>query len=408
MPAPLKTSEDPLAFLRKTTDIVVEPVLEDDDNNKKPDDTKKAEDAKRKLEEEEKRKEPVAALRKKKDELEKKNTELQKQLDELKCLGDLKPLSVVADYLKKKNDGKIDDDVVNKFIEDQKKRKKDLEEKDKQIKLKDGAINEFEITATDTWKQDFQKPLFDAHDSLIATVSNVDKEGNIKHPELVNSLVKALITGKQDGSNYTTVEIKGIIQRFQSDYEDKTKEEYDVPRINEVVDYVNQVRSLSTKAENARSNWKKTIEEKKKERIFEESKEQEILSKKERDGREYQFKKAVLNFDLKSVDGIFDEDEIKEFAESSHNEFTEIFEGKKNQLSYQDIVTNMSKSKGYDVLIDKYKELKSEFEKYKKINNSGLSRESKEREVKKEGEQSEVKPDGFDPLSALREASRRL
>lgn len=336
----------------------------------------------------------IRELAEAKKRLELENADLKKKFEENQKLSKLSP---IADYLDKKH-GKVDDESVNIFIEKNRSRKKQLEEKERIIKEKDGALKQLSIFESDEWKQDYQAPVEQSRDLIFANIANTDSEGNVKNPELINSLYQQITQLDKDGNHLSSLKIKAIVKKFSDDYVQKTGEEYDVPRINDIVDSVNQLSSRVKKANAALHSWKEVQEQKSKEKAFEDQKKKEALLKREIEGTEYVFSQAVNQFDYKSIDNIFDRDEVKERMENYHNEIKSIKKGDRSAFEYDDLLTKLSKADLFDALVSKYRDLEKKLEEEYNIVNSGLGSSSDDPTKRRENEPKKLKI-GEDPMS---------
>lgn len=413
MPKETTVIEDPLNFI-KSSGLENQNITEtEEEKNKRIEEENKRKAIEDDIEKKKKAKEgkgapdlSVSELRKKKDILEKEKEELEKQLKELETLKELAPLKPISEYLKTKL-GKTDEETVNKFIEKNKKRKSDLAEMDKKIKEKDGRIKEYEIERSDEWIEEHATPIKLADESLIATLTNFDKDGKPRHPELIFQLKQQLTKVKGEKLEpLSAAEIKGILQNFTAKYAEITKEEYEVPNLTSVSDEVRSLNGKMIKAIVAKNNWNKSLDERNKTRAFEQSKKQDALVKREIDSRQYLFRKAVDNFDSKPLEAVFEKEEIESLvndkADESHTFFTKLLKGEEKAISYDDLTQRMIKVGLYDSLVEKVKELKAELDKEKKKTRSALPSSSADPTKRKDERIEEEPDDGKDPASFLR------
>lgn len=328
---------------------------------------------------------------------------LQKDFDNLKTqledLSKLKPLLPVKDYIEKKH-GKVDEESVNQFIEKGKTRKQSLNELSEKYNQKDAQLQDIDITQSDIWKNNYQIPLHKSHTNLTALLAEVDKEGKVKYPELITGLMGKLLHVDEKGNTLSALQIKGIMKEFSNEYQSKTSEEYIVPRLNDIVDHVNDVHSKYTKSIKARQDWQNAKVEREKEIAFEQSEKQKLDIKRELDGRTSLFKKAKLDYDKSKVEGIFTDDKFEELFNSPHNKVIAVAEGKDKPFSYDVLITKLAQGEMFDELVTKYRELEKELEKEKKKNNSGLGNKGTDRLPRGGGEPSNV--DNSTPTSFLR------
>lgn len=346
----MKTIEDPTAFL--TTEIKTEEPIKVEAPIKD---------------------EPVKVLRAERDRLKKELEEKEKKIAEFAELEAVRP---VAEHIKKKQ-GKLDSDAVNNYIESQRQRKASLSEKEKEIKDKDERLKEIEITHSDEWRTEYQEPIRKSNEYLVATLVKTNSEGKAVEPELHTTLLRDLVAIGPNGEKKTPIEIKGILKKFSDSFEKKTGMEWDVPRLEDVVNGVDSFHDKIIKAETAKKNWEESKQNRLKERAFDESKKNEAFVKKEIANRDYAFDKIVdEEFDFSLIE---DKDKLIEAIREEHKSMNDVLARKENAKpkDYKSYLTSVAKAKAFDEISANYAKLIEENKKLKADINSSLPHRGK-------------------------------
>lgn len=302
-------------------------------------------------------------LKKKKEEAEKKVEELQKKLDEIKGSETLKP---IAEYLEGKY-GKIDNDSVNKFIEHNKTRKKELIETREKLSQKDKELGEISIEKSDEFKNNYVIPFSKQKDSVLAVISPIDKSGKIKNPELITQLYNDITKVNKDGSPLSSIQIKGILSKFADEYEKKTGEEYDLPQLSLVVNEVADLVDKYKKILDAKNRWDEIKTEQEKEKLYLSSKKEEEVIKKEIANRDFIINKLKDEFDFSDIGSALEKDEILEKIDENHRYLTSILKREKDAKprGYQSLIKSLAYADLFPILVEKYNNVLSELEKEK-------------------------------------------
>jgi hypothetical protein len=324
--------------------------------------------------------ESAKVLKQNLENLKKEKEKLEQKIQELSSANELTPLKPVADYIKTKfGKEKLDEDAVNQFIEKNKTRKQKALELEDALKKKDQYVKDIEITLSDEWRNEYQKPWADAENSLLATLCPVDDEGQPKNVELVNSLKTELISLKDGKVKYLNADgtinalaVKGALQKFSRLYEEKTQETYRVPDIEKINNGIKSIVSCAIKANQAKANWE---EDRKKHKIkseYESSEARKEMERKEIEGRKFLTNKVIKEFDAKSLDGVLTEEEIKNAFESENNKFIKYLKGEEQPPTYDNMVLLSFKASQYDKVLTKLRAVEKELETERKKRGSGL------------------------------------
>lgn len=370
-------TSDPLGFLRKTATQQLEDediVIDEDSLEKDKEKEKEKEKEKKKDTPPPKGKEEnIAALRAQKDALKKEKDALEQEIAELRKL---KPLSKVADYIKKKSnkDTFEESDVDEVLIKTNKERKQKLGELDQKLKSKDEAIKELSIEQSEEWQTEYVAPVKKAATNIFATVSSVKDDGTVREEELTNNFIRSLVKLDDEGNPKTPTQIRSELARFRKAFEEKTAIDYEAPRLSELVEAVEAYHDKIFKAGKARKAWDQTLEEKKKERIFNEAKTNEAYIEKELKGRNYLFEKMKGTESYKTASSLVSDEEFSKIAESEHEFLQSTVKPNQSipKRSYDEMLLSLAKGKAFDSLATKLSELQKENESLKKKLQSGL------------------------------------
>lgn len=378
--------EDPMdAFNAVTKDDTVK------DDTKK-DDSKNDDSSKQKKDDKKTKDDSIKDLRSQRDSLAEEKKKLEEKLRSYEGLESFKPLSKIKEYLEKKT-GKnsIDEKDVEEFIERNKQRKKSLSSIEEKLKEKDLLIKELDIDKSDEYKNEFMVPLAEAKTALVSVISNFDNDKKIKHPELINSLYSVISKAKEDGSPLNALEIKPILKEFSDKYKKKTGEDYDAPSVREVVDAVSQLNKKAQSAINARKNWDSIIEEKNKERAYNESLKREKLLEQEIRGRNEIIYEIVESFDGDSFSGFVKKEDFEKTVRDHHKYFNSLLrkeEGVKPR-GYKSLIESLAKADLFDKLLEELNKTREELSSEKAKNKGsitfkgGINKDDKARQIQK-------------------------
>lgn len=325
--------------------------------------------------------------------------------DELKELRSLKPLKKVADHLKtKKGKQELADDDVEEFISVNRERKKSVEDLKGKLKNKDQEVKQLEIERSDEWKSDFIEPIKKSAANIYTIFANIDGDGKVKEEDLTKALMRDVVALDDKGNAKTPIEIKAAIARFKKIYEEKTGLDYEAPKMSEITSSIEDYHSKCFKADKAKKEWQKTLEEREKERVFESSQKQSAFTKKELESRDYLFGKFVESEEFKSMSELAGE-EVVALAKEEHAFLQSGLRGdpEYKQRGYESLVTSLAKARAYDIIGQKLKAAQAENESLKKKLKSGLppSKGFKGQDGEKDEEM--IPKDKFvDPITAFK------
>lgn len=349
-------TEDPAAFFNKSAPKVIE---------KTP--PEKKEEPKGKGDQ-------IADLRKAKDEAEAKVKELNERIEkEYKPLEELKSVKPIADHIKSKFE-KLDEESINKYIENNRERKKKLGEIDSKLQEKELKLREIEITQSEDWIENYQRPIIDAKDSLFATVANLDGKGNVKHQKMINHLSESLLkVDEKTGKPYNHTQIKSILTKFAAEYEKETGEEYEIPHIEDVKKSVDTFISRYISAHNAKTNWEQEKEQKFKANIVKQSEEQKRKTTEELKAREVLVNNFINDYDYKKYEEVIGKDDLIIEFKNQHKIISDAsVDPSKQTRNYNDFVELAAKGTLFDKVSEELKNVKLELQKEKEKTRSGL------------------------------------
>ena len=315
----------------------------------------------------------IAELRRAKEAAEKAANDAKKEAEklrkELEEVSAFKPLEPVTKYLKDKF-GDVNEESVNKFIEKNRERKNKLTETEKALQEREKQIEDLDIEYSDDWKKGFVEPIKKTQSSLVAKLGTFDRETKrLRHPELFEGLLKTLIQTDKDGNPLSSLEIKGILVSFEDEYKKRTGEDWEMPNLTHVTEDVENLVGKMKAAASARMNWSKAKEEREKDRLFTQAKQQEENIKKEIANRDYLTRKVITEYPI-DFDDVVDKDAFVEDIEDSNNYLKGLLTRDKNTKpkQYTDLLVDMAKAKHFDNVVTKYRELQEEVKKLREEN----------------------------------------
>jgi hypothetical protein len=228
----------------------------------------------------------------------------------------------------------------------------------------------------------------------------LDSEGKIRYPEMFNKLQQRLLEVDKDGKPKNSIQIKQTLKEFATEFKKTTQEDYEIPNLTKVTEAVETIYNKNIAAHNAKKNWEETLEEKNKEKLYDQTRKQqrdtEVIITKRTEVAEL----AKDQFKYKDLTDIgFEEDDVKEKFDSVHKKVVSIMTGKEKPTEYDEFITSMVKSSLYDDLMTKYNELKKQYEKDMKKKYSSVPSNSS----RKEGDTPPPKDENKDdPMGFLR------
>lgn len=303
----------------------------------------------------------IKDLRSQRDSLAEEKRKLEEKLKEYESFETLKPLGKIKEYLEKKT-GKnsIEEKDVDEFINKNKERKKAISSLEEKLKEKDSLIKELDIDKSDEYKTEYIKPLSEAKTELISVIANFDKDKKIKHPELISALFGVISKAKEDGSSLNALEIRPILKEFSDKYKAKTGEEYDTPSIREVVECVRHLNERAKSAVDARKNWDSVIEEKRKEKLFQESVKREKLLEQEIRGRNEIISDIIESFDSSSFSNVVSKEDFEKSTRDHHKYFNSLLrkEDGVKPRGYKSLIESLAKSDLFDNLVEELNKTK--------------------------------------------------
>ena len=236
---------------------------------------------------------------------------------------------------------------LNKYKEDEEKVKR-IEELEKADKEKENRLRAIDITQTREWNERFEKPFDQAKKSFVASLAEVDEEGKIKYEKGIAQLANALWN---KGEEIDAIGMKAILKKFASEYEKQTGEVYEIPPINEIVKARNELYSIANRRDDAFKNWEKEREEEEKRRTINEEEENKKLVDIEKKKMDDRFSSVLSSFDYATISPFLNEDKVKEEIKKVHSSFQSALEGKGEEYSYSQMLSDRTKAALYDLII---------------------------------------------------------
>lgn len=346
----------------------------------------------------------IKALRQAKEAAEKEAADLRKQIEET---GDLKSFAKIRDYLKQKgNKDTITQEDIDAYIEKNRERKKSLTELEKKYQEKEELVKEFSIEHSEEWKTVYQADLQKKNDILKTTVVNVDANSNVRGPKATSAFFRDVLALNEDGTPKTALQIKARLSQLKKDFQDETGMEYEAPTLGELVKGVEELHASNAKANEARKNWKTTVEQRNRERNFEAAKKQEEMLNMELKNRDYMIRELKKGDDLEAVKEVFGDDiDISQYIDEEHTFMQKVTKGDKDvQLrGYGELVKSLGKAKAFDAAIPYVKSLQDRIKKLEGQIDSGLppGRGKSSAKPSNEGEEGEIKLEEGKPYKPM-------
>lgn len=320
-----------------------------------------------------------AELKRAKERAEKALADKEKEIEDFKKklneTNEFAPLKPIAEHIKAKFKAeKIDEEVVNKFIEHNRTRKKTLQEKEAEVAKKEETIKLLNLEQSQEWRDGYVKPLQESRNALFATLANIDDKGEVKNAKIIESLLGELIQLDKDGNPLNPIQVKQKVVAFAKKYEEATGEEWDMPPIGMINSSIKDFASKVVNAATARKNWSQALEQAKKEELYTQAKNHEETIKRETASRNFVTDKVIREFDFTQFEGILDEDDFTDAIRENNNYFIKLLKGDKEvqKKQYPDMLIELAKASKFDAVIARIRELEQELDKMKEINKGGL------------------------------------
>jgi hypothetical protein len=309
--------------------------------------------------------EQLRTVAKQRDEYKAKMEELEKKAKELEEKGKEgvpKSLKAVEEYLKKKfGVEEVDEETVNKFIEHNKKRKTELEATKNLSKRQEEILKDVDIEKSYEFNTEFRQPLVTQSQALFAEISTVDNEGQVKHGPLFEGLYKNLLSLNKDGSPLTSIQVKGVLQKFSREYMDKTGEDYEVPNLVGLVNSIASVHKRMAAFNGAKQNWATVKKESEEKRRIQEVESAKKLIEADTYERTVILNKFIGEFDYDKLDGAVEREKIETAIKEIHANVLEKVNGRPGkQISYGEFLDTYAKASCFDDLVEQITKLKAE------------------------------------------------
>lgn len=357
---------------------------EDDDEDEKPLSLNK-----NKKEKEKDKKLQFSQLRKSKEEWKRKYNELEAKYNSLAKTSSeesSKILSLIEEKIGKVSD--ITPDQIESLFSASEERDAIREELES-IKMDN------DIRTSSTWKNEYETPYNDSIEAFYATIVNTDESGKVVNEPIFQEFAKSLMESAFKNGSINATQVKTAIKKFTKFYEDRTGEEYEEPLISDVVKSIRSAITHRNRAEEAYNNWEKNKIERDRSSKLEESEKSERLKKIQKKERKALASKALNEFDINSLDGIFDEEDITEEFNNAFIKNEEQMEDPSKSIPYDSLMSIIVKGRLFDSLLAKYKkdtDYKSNLSKLKKgVKGSEKPSVSERKENRAPGERSWLK-----------------
>lgn len=325
-------------------------------------DEKKSDEAESPAPEKKTKEDNAKALRQAKEAAERELADLKKENEKLKKL---KSLEKISNYLSEKKGGEFTEEDVEEYIKRNKDRKGELENLRNDYIQKEAALKEFSIEHSDEWKNHYHKNIQESSALLRTTIINVSGDGAIRAPIATQKFMTAIASLKKDGDNVrplNPLEIKSELSKFKKEFEEEAGVDYEAPGLTDLVKASENFHKDIDSANRAKQNWGKAVEDRKKAKLYEESKQRELESKQELEGRNFLVSKLKEDEGIKNIRTYVED--IDTFIKEEHGFMTDVYLGKDVTLrGYDSLVSALAKAKASDKLIEALKAKDAEIKK---------------------------------------------
>jgi len=342
---------------------------EDDDSDDDDDDVEDDDEKKKKAKEKEddfelsfkkkkKKKdkdESIQDLRKSRDTYKSKVKELTDQLDSATKTSN-PALKKVADYIKDRY-GDLTEEAVDKFINKNKTRKEAVQKLEDLLKEKDERVKQYSIIESDEYKSQYGKPLHDSAIAVLASITMFDGDGKPMMPEIFQRYHSEIL---KSADEMDAAKLKSIIARIKSEFQEETGEQYEAPSIGALMADVRNYANLSDKARSAIKNWEETRKQEREKQIREQSEQFEKSQKELRRRRRRLAEQAMEEFDLDSVEGVIEEDDVAQLFNSELRYIEEGMDDNAKLRPFNVTLTDQVKARMFDKMLPRFKELMEE------------------------------------------------
>jgi hypothetical protein len=302
----------------------------------------------------------IKDLRAQRDEARQRIKELELKAKEADSLKSLKPLNKVAEYIASKTGkqpNEIKEEDVDKFIEKNKLRKKELGELAEKFNQKDAELKDLNIERSEEWEREYQVPLRKSATALAVSLDQVDSKGKSLHPDFTQALLQQLGTCLSEDGIVNYGKVKAVLKSANEKYKISYDDDPDMPSVNEVVKLMEDYHEKVIKANDAKKNWQAEMKKRQDHKTFEEAKNLELRTKRERDA--FNFVKNKLKTDFDSSQWDIDEEEFNNAVDQHVENRMSIMEGKKKPMSPTEFISRNIKADRYDLILEENKKLKA-------------------------------------------------
>lgn len=287
--------------------------------------------------------------------------------------------SKLISYIEENYEGETLSEKFQNFTEFEGRAKEALpkvEEYERKTKEFDERMRAIDIRQTSEWQKNYERPAQIAKDAFIATISDVDAEGKIRHEKQVEKLAHALFN---EGKELSGPQARAIIKQYAEQYEKATGEEYEAPSLTQVLKAREELVKAVTDRNEAFANWEKIQEEESKKKLVKTQKEQEEILQAEKKERQSAISSLKSDFDFSNVSAFFKKEDIEAEIDAVHKLAEEMIAGTTAIRTYDKVVEDAVKARLFDKLLEQAKTDRNFVEEYKDIKNENHERKPGER-----------------------------
>lgn len=213
------------------------------------------------------------------------------------------------------------------------------EERDK-IKTEFEAYKrEKDILSSDEWEKNYAAPYNNAVADFDGVIANVDSDGKVAHPALIQRLHSALFDSMNNNGGVVQTQVKGILDQFAKIYEQETEEIYVKPALTEVVSAMRSILRADAAGKEAFQNWEESREERRKRVEADKLEQNQKLNLEAKKKRQEMALDAFNGFEFDEVEDIFEDEVIESTYKEVYDRNEQQFNDPTKAIPYGELLT---------------------------------------------------------------------
>lgn len=295
--------------------------------------------------------ESIQALRAQRDELSSKLKSIEESIG-----SSFDVITPLVSFIQERSNGPITQDVVSSILEDYNNSNVKLTELQSKLQEKESKIKDFDIRQSEEFKTTYQQPYEDAWQGLYYEFANLNPSDNSTiGQKSTESLMNALTS--QESSQLQAKDVAILLRKFSADYKSETGEEpTNLPSVTSLLKAQREFIGKRNQIQKAYTNWHQEKEEAKNRAMADQEQQTQLLQAKAKRERVQFATKAFREFDRDEVDFI-DDKTLSSFFDEEFSFSEEIIAGGKDIPTHDVLYQRGVKSRLFDHILPKYKEL---------------------------------------------------